>query len=94
MDDFASKLNCLFEVVTPEGRGPYTSSEFCRAVAARGGKLSVPYLSQLRSGRSVHPSYDVVADIAYTFGVSTDYFSDDAYRSRVISAQKLRGGFD
>ena len=89
MTTFAAKLNRLFEVVHPADRGPYTSSEFCRMVEESGGKLSVPYLSQLRSGRSSRPAYDMVASIAQTFGVRAEYFSDPLYEREVLGDLEL-----
>ena len=89
MTTFAAKLNRLFEVVHPADRGPYTSSEFCRMVEEGGGKLSVPYLSQLRSGRSSRPAYDMVASIAQTFGVRAEYVSDPLYEREILADLEL-----
>ncbi|KXO99006.1 hypothetical protein AXK60_22190 [Tsukamurella pseudospumae] len=54
-----------------------------------GGKLSVPYLSQLRSGRSSRPAYDMVASIAQTFGVRAEYFSDPLYEREILADLEL-----
>ena len=47
---FAARLNRLFDVVYPPGRGPHTSAEVIAALKAEGVTMSAPYLSQLRSG--------------------------------------------
>ncbi|MEH3132825.1 MAG: transcriptional regulator [Mycolicibacterium neoaurum] len=73
-DDFAERLNRLFEVVHPPWRGPYTSREMLQELSLRGHVLSAPYLSQLRLGRRTKPSRATINVIAQFFGVRADYF--------------------
>ena len=56
VDAFTERLNRLFAVVYPPGRGPYRNVEVTEALAGRGYQLSAPYLSQLRSGVRGGPS--------------------------------------
>ncbi|MGU3650393.1 XRE family transcriptional regulator [Mycolicibacterium sp. A43C] len=73
-DDFADRLNRLFQVVHPLWRGPYTSREMLQELSLRGHILSAPYLSQLRLGRRINPSRATIDAIADFFGVRADYF--------------------
>ena len=73
-DEFARRLNRLFEAVHPPWRGPYTSREMLQELALRGHILSAPYLSQLRLGRRINPSRATIDAIANFFGVRADYF--------------------
>ena len=84
-DDFAERLNRLFELVHPPWRGPYTSREMLQELALRGHVLSAPYLSQLRLGRRINPSHATIHAIAEFFGVRVDYFlmQDGGYQRRV-----------
>ncbi|TLH62147.1 XRE family transcriptional regulator [Mycolicibacterium neoaurum] len=84
-DDFAERLNRLFEVVHPPWREPYTSREMLQELALRGHVLSAPYLSQLRLGRRTNPSRATIDVIAEFFGVRADYFlmQDGGYQRRV-----------
>jgi transcriptional regulator with XRE-family HTH domain len=76
-DSFAARLNRLFEVVYPPGRGPFTGSELIRALADQGLTLSAPYLSQLRTGQRMRPSRRTVELIAGFFGIRGDYFTGE-----------------
>src|SRR2546428_360262 len=70
---FATLLNHLFATrLTPEGR-PYTLTEVSKATG-----LSVPYLSYLRKGTINSVPFQRVAALARFFGVSLDYFSQEA----------------
>lgn len=53
---FTERLNRLFAVVYPPGRGPYRNAEVREALAGRGFAMSAPYLSQLRGGTRTSPS--------------------------------------
>jgi transcriptional regulator with XRE-family HTH domain len=89
-DDFALRLNELFEMVRPPGRGPLSSSEVLSMLyLVDGVRISAPYLSQLRLGRRANPSPEVVAAIAGCFRVDPRYFTDDAYRSGLREELKL-----
>jgi transcriptional regulator with XRE-family HTH domain len=74
---FADRLNKLFEVVHPPGRGPHTSAEVISALQAEGLRVSAPYLSQLRTGQRTNPSADVMAAIARFFRIDPRYFTND-----------------
>ncbi|MDX1874768.1 transcriptional regulator [Mycolicibacterium sp. 120266] len=80
-DNFAARLNRLFETIYPPGRGPFTSTELVRELGYQGSTLSAPYLSQLRTGQRVQPSRHTLELIAGFFGIRSDYFTgeDDAY---------------
>lgn len=84
MAEFAERLNRLFEVVHPAGRGPHTVQEVAQAVNAEGlTQVSRPYLSQLRSGQKTNPSAATAAALARFFRVRTDYFFDDDYAAAI-----------
>lgn len=89
MSSFADRLNSLFEVVIdPRTRKPYTTKEVSDRVQAIGGRVSAPYLSQLRHGHAERPAYDVVGALASFFGVRMEFFYDDNYAEETI--EKLR----
>lgn len=81
--DFAERLNKLFEMVHPPGRGPHTNAEVCEALAAAGHRISKPYLSQLRSGHRRNPSTQTVVALARFFKVAPDYFFNDVYAAKI-----------
>lgn len=77
---FAGRLDHLFNMVHPPGRGPHSLNEVVRAINEEGiAKISPSYLSQLRTGRATNPSAAHVAALARFFHVRIDYFFDDAY---------------
>ncbi|WP_418005042.1 helix-turn-helix domain-containing protein [Mycobacterium sp. PDNC021] len=80
---FAQRLNRLFETVHPPGRGPLSPAEVSRACSNLGVPVSPPYISQLRNGARVVPSTRIREAIARAFGVSSTYFTDDAYFERI-----------
>lgn len=80
---FADRLNRLFETVRAPNGGLYTNTEVAQWVTDAGGRLSAPYLSQLRSGRNPRPAYDIVSALSAFFGVRPEYFSNEAYAYRV-----------
>lgn len=74
----ADKLNQLFEVVHPKGRGPYTNDEVAEALKKQGGStISGTYLWQLRTGRRDNPTRRHYEAIAAFFKVPPAYFFDD-----------------
>lgn len=80
---FADRLNRLFDTVrAPDGRS-YSNSEVAKWVTEAGGRLSAPYLSQLRGGRNERPAYDIASGLAAFFGVRPEYFSGDTYAYRL-----------
>jgi transcriptional regulator with XRE-family HTH domain len=74
---FAGRLNRLFEVVHPPGRGRYANIEVVDELTARGHAISPAYLSQLRSGKRTQPAFATVCALAEFFGVRPHYFSND-----------------
>lgn len=69
---FSALLNYLFATrLSPQGR-PYTLREVSDVT---GGKLSIAYLSLLRTGKIVMPPADRVELLADFFGVSVGYFT-------------------
>lgn len=82
-DPFAVRLNRLFALAHPPGRGPYTSSELSDALQANGVGGSRPYISQLRTGRRERPSAAMIEAIAAFFRVDQAYFFDDEFYRRV-----------
>jgi transcriptional regulator with XRE-family HTH domain len=85
----ADRLDRLFESVQPLGR-PFTLREAADGINEQAGKslLSVQYLSQLRKGDRLKPSYDLLTAICRWFGVPVTYFSDDAVFER--TGEELR----
>lgn len=80
---FADRLKHLIDTVHPRGRGPFKQAEIVAAIRAKGHNLSTSYLSQLLTGKSDKPSFDVVHALADFFGVDPRYFSDPAYADKV-----------
>lgn len=76
----ADKINRLFDVMHPRGRGrgPLSNEEVAAAISARGGpKISASYLWLLRSGKRDNPTAHHLEALATYFGVSPAYFFDD-----------------
>mgnify|MGYP005816026343 CR=1 FL=1 len=80
---FAVRLNRLFDVVYPPGRGPHTSAEVIAALKAEGVTMSAPYLSQLRSGNRTNPSTATMAALANFFRIKPAFFTDDEYYAKL-----------
>ncbi|WP_431045557.1 helix-turn-helix domain-containing protein [Streptomyces sp. P1-3] len=78
MDTFGERLNRLFELVHPPGRGPYTNHEVAELLRERGRPtVSHVYLWQLRTGRRDNPTRRHLEALAEFFGVPVAYFFDD-----------------
>ncbi|WP_155902809.1 XRE family transcriptional regulator [Mycolicibacterium sp. CBMA 226] len=84
---FAERLNRLFAVVYPPGRGPYRNFEVTEALSDRGYRLSAPYLSQLRSGKRACPSLRTAEMLAEFFGVEAEYFDTDTRYARALDIE-------
>ena len=78
---FAERLRMLVDTVHPPGRGRFTQAEISAGVKDMGGDLSQQYLSQLLRGTH-EPSDRIVRYLAAFFGVTSDYFVDDAEYKR------------
>ncbi|MGY2061179.1 hypothetical protein ACW9HQ_40440 [Nocardia gipuzkoensis] len=70
---FASLLDALYTDWERAHGKPLRNIDVSGALAAAGCPLSVPYLSQLRSGAR-QPSTRAVTALALTFGINVDYF--------------------
>lgn len=81
----AEKLDYLFRVVHPRGRGEYTYREVSEAIneSGAGVTISVSYLWQLRNGEKANPTIRHVEALARFFGVPPSYFMDDAATDEV-----------
>lgn len=90
-NEFAVRLNSLFETVHPPNRPPHTNAEVAESLTAGGHRISKPYISQLRSGRRTNPSECTVAALARFFKVKPDYFYDDIYAGKVDQDMELLG---
>ncbi|WP_019632528.1 helix-turn-helix domain-containing protein [Actinomadura atramentaria] len=80
----ARRLDHLFATVHPKDRRPYALREAARLINERAGEklVSGAYLSQLRNGTRATPSHKILVAIAEFFGVSVEYFTDDAVAQR------------
>jgi len=72
---FRTQLNALFR----DGEPRLTNRAVVRGMLELGCRISVPYLSQLRTGARTAPSTPVVRALADYFMVSVDFFFDPAY---------------
>lgn len=74
----AGRLDALFTSSRPQGR-QWTNAEVAAELKRASPQLKVGavYLSQLRNGKRVNPSPELLAALARFFGVSVAYFFDD-----------------
>ena len=74
----AGRLDALFTSSRPQGR-QWTNAEVAAELkrASPHLKVGAVYLSQLRNGKRVNPSPELLAALARFFGVSVAYFFDD-----------------
>ena len=87
----AEKLDYLFRVVHPKGRGEYTYREVAQAIndADAGTTISASYLWQLRRGDKDNPTIRHVEALAKFFGVPPSYFLDDAAAGEITAQLEL-----
>ncbi|MFP8903875.1 helix-turn-helix domain-containing protein [Streptomyces atacamensis] len=86
----AEKVDRLFRVVHPEGRGPYSLREVARGIADMGGPAMSPsFLHQLRNGQRDNPGIKYLKAIADFFGVPPSYFFDGEEGRRVDAELSL-----
>jgi len=93
-NDFASRLNDLFDNVPgPDGK-PYTNDAVIKVIAASGGPtISKGYLSELRTGKKDNPTLKHIEALADFFGVDPAYFvGDPEYADRLAAELKLLAG--
>ncbi|KUH39620.1 MULTISPECIES: helix-turn-helix domain-containing protein [Streptomyces] len=86
---FADRLNRLFEVVAPPGRGPYSTDEVARAITASGVSISSSYIWLLRNGQRNNPTLRHISALAKFFGVPPAYFFDDQVTEAVDAELEL-----
>lgn len=88
--EFGERLNRLFAMVHPPGRGPYTNQEVARLLRERGGPgLSHVYLWQLRTGQRDNPTRRHLQVLADFFGVPVAYFFDAETAAKVGTELEL-----
>ena len=87
----AEKLDYLFRVVRPRGRGEYTYREVAQAIndAGTGTTISASYLWQLRRGEKDNPTIKHIEAIARFFGVPATYFLDDEASGEIAAQLEL-----
>ena len=73
----AEKLDYLFRVVHPRGRGEYTYREVAAAIVEAGTSISPSYIWQLRTGARDNPTMKHLEALGAFFGVGAAYFFDD-----------------
>lgn len=74
--EFAKRLNYLFDVLHPPGQDrAYRNTEVVRTLSRMGYAVSLPYLSQLRSGSRNGPSPHVVKVLSEFFGIGSEYLN-------------------
>lgn len=85
-EDFAAKLNRLFEEKRKPDGTPYTPSE---VVKSSKGVIARIYLWKLRSGQASNPSFQVVQALTTFFGVDPGYFFENS-ASKPVPTQPVR----
>lgn len=89
----SARLNHLFGIVHPRGRGPYTDKEVAESVVDRGGDISASTIKDLRSGTVDDRSSTQLRDLADFFGVPVQFFFDEAVASKVSDDLALLNAF-
>ncbi len=84
---FAERLNKLFEEHRSPDGNEYTLTEVRNATE---GRLTIGYLSMLRSGGITRPRLDKVRILADFFGVSVSYFTGNATANDAEISDALR----
>lgn len=87
----AEKIDYLFRVVHPRGRGEYSYREAAQAInnAGSGTTISASYLWQLRRGDKDNPTIRHVEALAKFFGVPPSYFLDDTAADEITAQLEL-----
>lgn len=85
------KVDYLFRVVHPRGRGEYSYREVAQAIhdAGSGTTISASYLWQLRRGEKDNPTIRHVEALAKFFGVPPSYFLDDIAADEITTQLEL-----
>jgi transcriptional regulator with XRE-family HTH domain len=85
----ADRINALFDTFYAPGERPPTIDMVVREIQARGGEMSIGYLSQLRTGKSANPRLAHLRALADYFGVPLSYFTDDAESRQIAEEMRL-----
>lgn len=90
-DEWALKdrINALFETFYAPGERPPSIDYVVQEITARGGSMSVGYLSELRTGKATNPRLDHLKALADYFGVPLSYFTDDAASREIAEEMRL-----
>ena len=83
-EDFATKLNRLFEEKRKPDGTQYTQTE---VVENTNGLLTRVYLWKLLSGRATNPSVRVIQVLAEFFEVDPNYFFDNEEMKTVLATE-------
>ena len=86
---FADRLNHLFKVVHPAGRGPYNDREVADAITRQGHQMSHQYIWALRKGTRPNPTLDTIQALARFFGVPESYLVSGERQSQVDEQLQL-----
>lgn len=91
----AGRLDALFASARPQGK-QWTNAEVAAELKRVSPQLKVGavYLSQLRNGKRVNPSPELLSALADFFGVSVAYFFDDevsdSVQTELLALQAMR----
>ena len=87
----AAKLDYLFRVVHPKGRGEYTYREVAQAIndADSSTTISASYVWQLRRGEKDNPTIRHIEAMARFFGVPPSYFLDEQAAADITAQLEL-----
>lgn len=85
----AARINALFDTFYAPGEQPPSLRLVVDEITARGGAISVGYLSELRTGKSTNPRLDQLKALADYFGVPLSYFTDDEQSREIAEEMRL-----
>ncbi len=83
-EDFAAKLNRLFDEKRKPDGTQYTQTEVAENTK---GLLTRVYLWKLLSGRATNPSFRVIQVLAEFFGVDPNYFFDNEEMKAALATE-------
>lgn len=85
----ADRINALFDTFYAPGERPPSLEMVVQEIQARGGSMSVGYLSELRTGKATNPRIDHLRVLADYFGVPLSYFTDDGESRQIAEEMRL-----
>lgn len=83
------RINALFDTFYAPGERPPSLDLVVQEITARGGSMSVGYLSELRTGKATNPRLDHLKALADYFGVPLSYFTDDDASREIAEEMRL-----